>query len=999
MASELLKNRALIQRLKEPKLPDVDFSLSTASFESTLPEPKPQELLDIQENVRIQRQQDTMNKARPFLMDESVDFIERQEKAIGGGLIHGKNLGTREGFSIPVALAYLKKLPAGSIIEDVDTLAAKLKMSDNPLRTAMKQLGIKSRYEVDRVEGTMFKIKNDPKFKKQFIKDAKTRTPAMIQNDYNVSKTSFDRLKKDLNLKSGKDYVEDRGVPTPKPEVTKNANKLLKLLKKDKSIKNFSDVMEKTNFSDLEAMSAIRALNKNLKIPQIKGEIGKPGVIKTRFDIPANLKNKISKIEETLDRQYLPFEEELKTKKILSDKDIKNLFSAPSFKLREYLEKGSEFEHALPKSLISFVAKNKKEADALYITGSRTSPFLNSFKRKFDLKQKSLVQQFLDDKISLSQYNSQINKIRKTIKNATGGYETGYIKFDKNKNPTAIFNATSVKEPLEGFGPRTSQTIKALDNVKFTSNLLKNYKKNKNNPIYNSLKLKGADLDDVIENYGQINNEYKKVKPLLSNKKGLKEYAKENLQNPVIKLLFQSPYGKAGSAITGAAITSSKLAADEGDGGIIPTKDVDGNLVAMELPKTDAETLDEFAEEEGSLAGDIGAGAGFLTGAAAATPKGKEGAKKVLSALKSLAGKGIGLGFGPTGLGALTYGFRPEEGYDLEDPLTRLGFEAEAALAPSLVRGATEITEKIKNPLLRKIAERGSLAFMSPAMATRAARIASPLGIASLVGEGLYGYGKFVADELERIENMTPEEREAYNIAEQEQMEVAAAEGGRIGFKDGPKDPSKRLFLKVMGGIASLPVVGKLFKGGAPMVEKLVNTPTKMPDWFPNFIDKFIGRSIGKKIDADLMEYKNPDLPGVTVTRSDDGRVYVEGTNEYNETYQIEYEPPGYELVDPKTGQSVKTPGNFEAVEGRHVAVGPEDYDVEAYYPEDLDEIAAGDIRAMEKYTTGKVSGTVKDTMGKDTGLKKGEYDLNMAEGRAEAEADIARDLDDYYED
>ena len=83
MASELLKNRALIQRLKEPKLSTVDFSLSTASFESTLPEPKPQELLDIQENVRIQRQQDTMDKARPFLMDESLDFIERQEPKRG----------------------------------------------------------------------------------------------------------------------------------------------------------------------------------------------------------------------------------------------------------------------------------------------------------------------------------------------------------------------------------------------------------------------------------------------------------------------------------------------------------------------------------------------------------------------------------------------------------------------------------------------------------------------------------------------------------------------------------------------------------------------------------------------------------------------------------------------------------------------------------------------------------------------------------------------------
>ena len=101
MASELLKNRALIQRLKEPEVPKVNFDLASTGFEElfTLPESKPQELLDIQENVRIQRQQDTMDKASPFLMDESVDFIERQDKAIGGGLFSGTDLGTREGFA------------------------------------------------------------------------------------------------------------------------------------------------------------------------------------------------------------------------------------------------------------------------------------------------------------------------------------------------------------------------------------------------------------------------------------------------------------------------------------------------------------------------------------------------------------------------------------------------------------------------------------------------------------------------------------------------------------------------------------------------------------------------------------------------------------------------------------------------------------------------------------------------------------------------------------
>ena len=72
----------------------------------------------------------------------------------------------------------------------------------------------------------------------------------------------------------------------------------------------------------------------------------------------------------------------------------------------------------------------------------------------------------------------------------------------------------------------------------------------------------------------------------------------------------------------------------------------------------------------------------------------------------------------------------------------------------------------------------------------RFARIASPIGMASLGLEGVYQYGKFVKDELDRIKQMTPEERKAYNIEEQEQMGVSAAEGGLIGDKSGPPPES-----------------------------------------------------------------------------------------------------------------------------------------------------------------------------------------------------------------
>ena len=223
-------------------------------------------------------------------------------------------------------------------------------------------------------------------------------------------------------------------------------------------------------------------------------------------------------------------------------------------------------------------------------------------------------------------------------------------------------------------------------------------------------------------------------------------------------------------------------------------------------------------------------------------------------------------------------------------------------------------------------------------------------------------------------------------------------------FKDGskPKNPGRRTFMKGMAGLAALPFVGKFFKPAAKVAEKvtqLKNTSTAMPEWFPKFIDKFINRSVGKKIDQDIMEFKNPDLPNIKVTRHDDGRTFVEGNNEYNEGYAIDYTPPGYEVIDETTGKAVKTKGEFEAVEGRHVALGPEDYDTDPFYVDDLDELTTIDVAEMEKYSTGKVTKTVKDAFGADTGLKKGPRDYEMAVGRAENEADVLRDADLLDED
>ena len=163
----------------------------------------------------------------------------------------------------------------------------------------------------------------------------------------------------------------------------------------------------------------------------------------------------------------------------------------------------------------------------------------------------------------------------------------------------------------------------------------------------------------------------------------------------------------------------------------------------------------------------------------------KEAFKKAGTPLK-WAGNTFNVALGPTGVIGLNYLL----GVDPTETSGRIGLEAEAALAPTLVKGATSVTDKIKTPLLRKIAERATLAGMSPAMALRAARIASPIGLLSLAGEGLYHAGK---KEMAKREQMSPEELDAYMLEKQSRgwskMRENQNQGGRVGFGDGTSLP------------------------------------------------------------------------------------------------------------------------------------------------------------------------------------------------------------------
>ena len=127
----------------------------------------------------------------------------------------------------------------------------------------------------------------------------------------------------------------------------------------------------------------------------------------------------------------------------------------------------------------------------------------------------------------------------------------------------------------------------------------------------------------------------------------------------------------------------------------------------------------------------------------------------------------------PTPLGAalLNLGF----GVDPRSSIDRASIAAEAAFAPALVQQAAKL-----GSVGQRIANLG----LSPTMAMRAARIASPLGIASLGAEGLYQAGKFTKKRIGELQAMSPEQRQELR-----------SEGARQAF-----DP----FQAAGGGIAKL---------------------------------------------------------------------------------------------------------------------------------------------------------------------------------------------------
>ena len=231
------------------------------------------------------------------------------------------------------------------------------------------------------------------------------------------------------------------------------------------------------------------------------------------------------------------------------------------------------------------------------------------------------------------------------------------------------------------------------------------------------------------------------------------------------------------------------------------------------------------------------------------------------------------------------------------------------------------------------------------------------------------------------------------------------ADGGimRLGFKDGM---NRRTFLKLLGGFASIPIVGKIFK---PL--KVGKTMTKVPiiktadvagkpEWFDQLVNKVIleGDDFTKQLatgERQVVHVKKLDEDTtVSVTQDmDNGVVRVEydsPANTFEDTVQLQYKKPLPDEGDPSPS------AEFEVAETGPVGrqVGPDDFDIEA------DEVGGtsirdldSDVSKLKEYATGEKP-TMKELVQNIERRKKAQRITEDPEAQSDA---IVRRQGEYF--
>jgi hypothetical protein len=151
-------------------------------------------------------------------------------------------------------------------------------------------------------------------------------------------------------------------------------------------------------------------------------------------------------------------------------------------------------------------------------------------------------------------------------------------------------------------------------------------------------------------------------------------------------------------------------------------------------------------------------------------------------------------------------------------------------------------------------------------------------------------------------------------------------QGGRVGFADGPKNPGKRKTMKILAGLASLPILGRFFDV-AQVAEKaapaVVETFKNAPPHFIGLVNKI--RALGKIVNpkkllrSEQEQFSNVyDYGDYRMFEGIDGQIKIEkekftGTNYGDAKVSEEY--MSYNPKTPKFNKKgEKIPDEYEEV-------------------------------------------------------------------------------------
>jgi hypothetical protein len=219
---------------------------------------------------------------------------------------------------------------------------------------------------------------------------------------------------------------------------------------------------------------------------------------------------------------------------------------------------------------------------------------------------------------------------------------------------------------------------------------------------------------------------------------------------------------------------------------------------------------------------------------------------------------------------------------------------------------------------------------------------------------------------------------------------------------------TRRTFLKIFAGLASIPIVGKIVKPlkfakgvkNVPII-KTENVAGK-PEWFDSLVNKVIaeGDDVTKKFaTGERQSIHQKTLDDGSVVRvtedTDQGAVRVEyesSENVFGDPVQMEYKRPLPDEATPDPRAEFTTAESGPV--GR--ASGPEDYEI------DIDEVGGtsirdldSDVSKLKEYATGKKP-TIKEMM--QNKRRKDKAAAISEDSQAQSDA-VVRRQGDYTDD